>query len=58
MYRQMIERLEDLEDTEWARDYEVRKASGQLTPEELDTLPLDKARAEIDRERAETRKAG
>lgn len=44
--------IEDLQDAAWARDYEVRKAAGLLTPDELDVLPWDEALAEIERERA------
>jgi len=59
IYRQMIDRLEDFEDAEWARDYELRKAAGQLTPDELETMPLDQAIAEIEAEwRQQGRKAG
>ncbi len=31
--------IEDLQDSAWARDYEARKSSGQLTAEDLDPLP-------------------
>ena len=44
--------IEDLQDAAWARDYEARKAAGQLTPAELDVLPWDEALEEIERERA------
>ena len=44
--------IEDLRDAAWARDYEARKAAGQLTPAELDVLPWDEALEEIERERA------
>ena len=33
--------LEDLEDIAFARDYETRRATGDLTPDELDVLPFD-----------------
>ncbi len=44
--------IEDLQDAAWARDYEARKVAGRLTPDELDVLPWDEAREEIERERA------
>jgi len=47
--------IEDLQDSAWARDYEARKSSGQLTAEDLDPLPWDQALAEIERERAARR---
>ena len=58
-YDRLIERLEDYEDAEWAREYEARKAAGLLTPDERDTIPLDQAIAEIEAEwSAMERKAG
>ena len=58
-YERLIERLEDYEDAEWAREYEARKAAGLLTPDERDTIPLDQAIAEIEAEWATVeRKAG
>ena len=59
MYNALIERLEDYEDAEWARDYEARKAAGLLTPEESEMIPLEQAAAEIQAEwGALERKAG
>ena len=49
-YQQMLERLEDLEDAEWAREYEARKAAGLRTTEERELIPLDQAIAEIEAE--------
>ncbi len=47
-FERIIELLEDAEDEAWAADYERRKAAGQLTPDELETVPLDQAIAEIE----------
>jgi len=47
-YQAMVEALEDAADRDFALDYAARKAHGQLTPDELDVLPLDQAIAEIE----------
>ncbi len=44
--------IEDPQDAAWARDYEARKAAGQLTLAEQDVLPWDEALEEIERQRA------
>jgi hypothetical protein len=49
-FEQIVEALEDAEDEAWAADYERRKAASQLTPDELETVPLDQAIAEIEAE--------
>ncbi|MBA3943462.1 MAG: hypothetical protein H0X37_02740 [Herpetosiphonaceae bacterium] len=45
-YQEMVEALEDAADRNFALDYSARKAAGQLTPDELDVIPLDQAIAE------------
>jgi hypothetical protein len=47
-FERMVELLEDAEDEAWAADYARRKAAGQLTPDELETIPLDQAIAELE----------
>ena len=47
-YRAMLEAREDAADRDFARDYEAREATGLLTPDELDVMPLDRVIAEIE----------
>ncbi len=56
-FERMVELLEDAEDEAWAVDYARRKAAGQLTPDELETVPLDQAIAEIEAEWAAEKRA-
>lgn len=49
-YEQIVQRLEDLEDAEAAREYDAREAAGQLTLEEQQGVPLEQAFAEIEAE--------
>lgn len=50
LVQDLVEALEDEEDAAWAREYEARKASGRLTPDEQEAIPLDQAIAEIERD--------
>ena len=53
-YNQLIERLEDYEDMEWAREYEARRRASQLKSDELEMIPFEQAMAEIDAEETVT----
>lgn len=41
------ELLEDAEDEAWAREYARRAAAGELTEDELATIPWEQVRAEL-----------
>ena len=47
-YEALIQRLEDLEDMQEARDYEARKADGSLTADEAEQVPFERAVEEIE----------